>query len=210
MVTKGTLTSWNDVKGFGFITPEAGGNKVFVHVTAFSDRTRRPELHQRVTYTLAADKQGRPCATKVTRADAPRPEKAPQKRAPLAGAGVATFFVVVGASVLAGKAHLAIFALYTVMSLLTFALYATDKSAAQNGGWRTRERLLHLLALAGGWPGALMAQHTLHHKSRKQPFRLIFWLTVLLNCAAFAWLVSRAGATALFPVVEQITRTLAG
>jgi uncharacterized membrane protein YsdA (DUF1294 family) len=50
-----------------------------------------------------------------------------------------------------------------------------------------------MLALAGGWPGALVAQTLLRHKSRKQPFRSVFRATVLLNCAALAWLLTPDG-----------------
>lgn len=74
-----------------------------------------------------------------------------------------------------------------VLSLLTFIIYALDKSAAKNGAWRAEESTLHLLSLAGGWPGALIAQQKLRHKSKKQSFRSVFWVTVLLNCGAFAW-----------------------
>jgi uncharacterized membrane protein YsdA (DUF1294 family) len=56
---------------------------------------------------------------------------------------------------------------------------------------------LHLIALAGGWPGALLAQKVLRHKSSKQSFQVVFWVTVLLNCAALSWLLTPAGALAL-------------
>jgi uncharacterized membrane protein YsdA (DUF1294 family) len=81
-----------------------------------------------------------------------------------------------------------LFAFYTIASLVTFALYARDKSAARNGAWRTPERTLHILALVGGWSGALVAQHLLHHKSRKLSFRIVFWITVAVNCATLIWL----------------------
>jgi len=70
---------------------------------------------------------------------------------------------------------------YLGISLLTFVVYAWDKGAARRNGWRTPERTLHGLALLGGWPGALMAQHLLRHKSRKAAFRLVFWLTVVAH-----------------------------
>lgn len=73
-----------------------------------------------------------------------------------------------------------------LMSLLSYAVYAADKRAARQGRRRVPERTLHLLALLGGWPGALLAQQRLRHKSRKAAFRAVFWLSVLLN-GALLW-----------------------
>jgi len=70
---------------------------------------------------------------------------------------------------------------YLGMSVVAFLAYAIDKSAAARGRWRTSEHKLHMLALAGGWPGALLAQQFLRHKSAKQSFRQVFWGTVFLN-----------------------------
>lgn len=53
----------------------------------------------------------------------------------------------------------------------------------------------HLLALIGGWPGALLAQRLYHHKTKKPSFRFVFWLTVLGNCAALLWLVLQPAAS---------------
>jgi uncharacterized membrane protein YsdA (DUF1294 family) len=80
--------------------------------------------------------------------------------------------------------------LYLGASALTFVAYALDKSAAQRGAWRIAEKNLHLLALAGGWPGALLAQQWLRHKSVKADFRAVFWATVVLNVALFVVLAS--------------------
>ena len=82
-------------------------------------------------------------------------------------------------------------ATYIGMSLITFVSYAMDKAAARAGRWRTSEVSLHLLALACGWPGALLAQQWLRHKSARQPFRAVFWLTVILNLAGLALVCSQ-------------------
>jgi uncharacterized membrane protein YsdA (DUF1294 family) len=78
---------------------------------------------------------------------------------------------------------------YVLASVACFALYARDKAAALRSGRRTPERDLLLLGLAGGWPGALLAQRWLRHKTVKLPFRYWFWLTVGVNLAGFCALV---------------------
>jgi len=80
--------------------------------------------------------------------------------------------------------------LYLVLSAATYMAYAADKSAAASGARRTPELTLHVLAIAGGWPGALLAQQFLRHKSTKQGFRAVFWATVLLNTVGLAVLAS--------------------
>jgi len=88
---------------------------------------------------------------------------------------------------------LVIVGVYAVMSVVAFALYGRDKSAAVHGRWRTPEAVLHAVSLAGGWPGALAGQRVFRHKTRKQPFRTVFWCTVALNVLGLAWLLGVPG-----------------
>lgn len=93
-------------------------------------------------------------------------------------------------------AEVLVAAVYALASATTFVVYAVDKRAARRGTWRIPEPTLHLLSLAGGWPGALAGQQAFRHKTRKQPFRAVFWITVVLNCVAlFGW----AAASRLLP-----------
>lgn len=80
--------------------------------------------------------------------------------------------------------------LYVAASVAALFIYAFDKSAAEAGRWRTSESTLLAVGLVGGWPGAIVAQQWLRHKSSKAPFRSAFWATVLVNIAAFALLAS--------------------
>lgn len=80
---------------------------------------------------------------------------------------------------------------YVIVSLACFAAHAVDKSAARRKERRTPERTLLLLGLAGGWPGGLLAQQWLRHKTVKQPFRRLFWCSVAANTIAFAWIARR-------------------
>jgi uncharacterized membrane protein YsdA (DUF1294 family) len=87
--------------------------------------------------------------------------------------------------------------MYLTLSLLTFIAYAIDKSAAKRNKWRTKESTLHLLALMGGWPGALFAQNLLRHKSVKASFRNVFWITVVANLAVLGYGI-KTGAVDMF------------
>ncbi len=205
MRVKGKITSWNDDRGFGFATPMGGGKRVFIHINAFTNRARRPEVGEVVTYAISTDRQGRPRAANATLAgDRPRRTKQhPGAKASVLNAGL--FLMLVALGVLVANTPLWVLVAYLCMSAITFTAYAVDKAAARQRGWRTAENTLHLLSLAGGWPGALIAQKKLRHKSRKQPFRAIFWLTVLLNCAMFAWTFTESGADTLRSLAIGLT-----
>jgi uncharacterized membrane protein YsdA (DUF1294 family) len=103
------------------------------------------------------------------------------------------FLAVICALAARGMLPLAVPVIYLTASVAAGIAYGIDKSAAQRGAWRTPERTLHVLALMGGWPGAVVAQRVFRHKSRKLSFRFAFWATVALNCGALVWWVWRAG-----------------
>lgn len=204
MRTKGRIASWNNEKGYGFIEPQDGGGRVFIHIKAFGNPSRRPEINQVVTFSLSTDKQGRACAVNATLAGDRLQREARRKVGSLSILGAAIFLLVVGISVAMGKVPPLVLALYVGASLITFIAYALDKAAAQKGVWRTKESTLHFLSLVGGWPGALVAQQKLHHKSKKESFRTGFWATVVLNCAAFAWLFTSTGAATLRSLLAHV------
>ncbi|NYH12037.1 DUF1294 domain-containing protein [Pseudomonas moraviensis] len=70
---------------------------------------------------------------------------------------------------------------YGLVSVLAFFLYWADKRKAQADAWRTPENILHAVELAGGWPGALIAQQVFRHKTRKVSFQILFWVIVALH-----------------------------
>jgi uncharacterized membrane protein YsdA (DUF1294 family) len=81
---------------------------------------------------------------------------------------------------------------YLAASSLTFVVYGIDKAAAAGGARRVPEAVLHLLGLACGWPGALVARRVFRHKTRKASFLATFWTVAGINCAAALWLISVA------------------
>ena len=201
---KGKISSWNAERGFGFITPAEGGESLFLHITAISDRRRAPLEGDIVTYDLALDEKKRRRAVNVKWSVSARPTRramSPSRSglAPLVVTWLFVFFVIV--VTLAGRLPLAVIAAYAVISIVTFLLYWYDKAAARRGRWRTSESSLLFLGLAGGWPGAVFAQRVLRHKTRKGSFQAAFWGTVIINCLVLGWLLTDAGSTLL----DQLT-----
>ena len=87
---------------------------------------------------------------------------------------------------------LAVLAIYAVMSAATFVAYALDKSAARRARRRVSEKSLHLLALLGGWPGALVAMLLFRHKRRKLWFVVTVLLIALVHVVALTAIALRA------------------
>jgi uncharacterized membrane protein YsdA (DUF1294 family)/cold shock CspA family protein len=187
---EGTVKTWNDDRGFGFIEPAQGGQEIFLHIKAFDQRAGRPQPGQRVVFEVELGPQGKKRACRVEPVRIVRSTTRP-RREPAARWGTATLFAIpafimvfIVASAVWPPPHW-VAVVYLGASGLSFVAYALDKAAAVRGQWRTPEATLHALALAGGWPGALLAQQFLRHKSTKAEFRAVFWVTAVLNTAAF-------------------------
>jgi uncharacterized membrane protein YsdA (DUF1294 family)/cold shock CspA family protein len=199
---QGKVTNWKDDQGFGFIIPNGGGKQVFVHIKSFSNKRRRPVDQEIVTYELKSDAQGRSHAQNVSFIDERMVSAHPSRaNSPLVIAIVFLLFVI--GTVLSDKLHVAVLELYLATSILAFCAYALDKSAAKNDRWRTQESTLHFFGLIGGWPGALAAQRLFHHKSKKQSFQIVFWITVVSNLYFFCWLLTPSGIKVLHSILGQ-------
>lgn len=197
MRQQGKLARWNDEKGFGFITPTSGGPQVFVHISSFPRGQRRPAVNEPVTYSVARDHQNRLRAESVAYQRGAKREAARPRGVVLALGLLSGFFILLVALAVEAVIPLSAVGFYALMSVVSFIAYAVDKSAARRGAWRTAESTLHLLALAGGWPGALVAQRIFRHKTKKKLFQLVFWLAVVANCAGLYWLLRSESAAGL-------------
>lgn len=97
-------------------------------------------------------------------------------------------------------AAVAYLGLIALTSCASFVAYGLDKRRAAVGGPRVPERTLHVLALLGGWPGAILAQRRFRHKTRKVSFLVVFWAVVVLHVgivgAAAYTLLSSSGSAA--------------
>lgn len=187
---QGKITTWKDDQGYGFITQNGGGPTVFIHIKSFANRAIRPAENDIVTYELTTNEEGRPRAENVAFVRDPVAlQSSPEIRARSLVFAV-SFLGLVAALVSIGRLPAPVFGLYLGMSVFAFILYAYDKSAARAKRWRISENGLHLLGLIGGWPGARLAQRILRHKSKKRSFQNAFWVTVVVNCFALAWVMS--------------------
>ncbi|MBK1712991.1 cold shock and DUF1294 domain-containing protein [Rubrivivax gelatinosus] len=195
----GKLTNWNDDRGFGYIVSTQGGEPIFMHISEWPKDAPRPRLQQAVSFEIELGPKGkRACKVQLITPRRPAPRPPPARATQW---GTATLFVIpaflllyLGLAVL-WRLPPWVGGVYLAASLVTFSAYALDKSAAERGAWRTPESTLHTLALFGGWPGALLAQQVLRHKSSKQAFRRVFWATVVLNVIALLALGSPLRAT---------------
>ena len=62
----GTVKFFNADKGYGFISPEGGGNDAFVHITAVERAGMRTlDRDQRVSYELEEDRRGKTSAVNL-------------------------------------------------------------------------------------------------------------------------------------------------
>jgi uncharacterized membrane protein YsdA (DUF1294 family) len=99
------------------------------------------------------------------------------------------FLIALAALATVGWLEMSWLALYYGASILTYCIYSRDKTAARNAGRRTPESTLHLMSLVGGWPGALIAQVLLRHKTSKPSFLFGYWFTVIINCIALGVII---------------------
>ncbi|MBY5991704.1 DUF1294 domain-containing protein [Ferrimonas balearica] len=70
---------------------------------------------------------------------------------------------------------------YLAVSLITLLAFGLDKRRALTQGWRLPERLLHILALMGGWPGALVGIRQFRHKTQKKAFLWVLFAIVAVH-----------------------------
>jgi uncharacterized membrane protein YsdA (DUF1294 family)/cold shock CspA family protein len=187
---QGQLIKWKDEKGFGFIKPVDGSNEVFLHISELKDATRRPQVGDTIYYYLVVENgRIRACNAYILGARS-------KPNSPSASNAIRKYpFPVLETLLLSilpliGSLHFAIITanpipaiVYPVMSLLTFVLYADDKSRAKRGDWRTPEQTLHLCEFVGGWLGGFIAQRRLRHKNIKRSYQIVFWAIAIFHMA---------------------------
>ncbi len=77
MQFSGTLKSWNDDRGFGFIEATQGGQEIFVHIKAFPAGTGRPLVGQQLSFEVETTDNGKKRARSVQYPARARPNSRP-------------------------------------------------------------------------------------------------------------------------------------
>lgn len=212
MRKQGTVVRWNPSKAFGFIQSDETHADIFFHIRDFAGPLAPTEGLQVVFEEIHVGGKGpramqvRPLAgnqsstsmlrsseARLSTRSTPRPASTdrPSRQAQSNGWVMALMLVwltLLVAGALTSRFDWVVLPGVLALNLVTFYTYWQDKHAARQGAWRIKEDTLHLLGLAGGWPGAWFAHQILRHKSSKQAFRAVYWMTVLANTAALlAW-----------------------
>lgn len=212
MRKQGRIVRWEAERGFGFIRSDHPGDaqEAFVHIRELRHGTQ-PEVGLRVEYDEIHMGGRGPRAVAVVARDQPHQVRGSTRPAPRAThrnphreamphrpsgsmsmLGLPLIVLYAGALVWAsasGRLPPVTPLLAVLLSAVTFFIYWHDKYESLQRQWRTAESTLHVLALAGGWPGAWLAQLLLRHKCTKASFREVFWATVILHCATLGALL---------------------
>lgn len=89
MRIRGTLTKWDDDRGFGFVALPQSREEIFVHISAFPKDGVRPRVGEKISFEVRSGPDGRKRAEGVVRpgarssAPGPRNDLAAHRRNPL-------------------------------------------------------------------------------------------------------------------------------
>jgi uncharacterized membrane protein YsdA (DUF1294 family)/cold shock CspA family protein len=186
----GRVSQWDAAKGLGFVLSDKGGERLLLRRADLSGRlrNREPQPGEAVRFEPGGAPGQRRALQVHSLAPAPVPagQSAPPPR-PSSGAGSNRLLVIPAFALLLGALHLntplprPVPLLYGALSMALFIIYGLDKWAARKGSARVAETSLHLVALLGGWPGALLGQQIFRHKTGKPLFLRLTWAMVALN-----------------------------
>ncbi len=204
---KGKIIKWQEEKGFGFIRLNNELAEIFFHEKCLLNPLRKPQVGDEVSFVISTNPEGKKRAERVVYKGERDQRVRDRIFDGIYSTGACLFLLCVGYFVYLGKVDPIFLVLYLFFSIITFVLYWWDKKKAQSEGQRIPEKRLHFYSIIGGWPGALVAQRMLHHKSRKRSFLTVFYVTLALNLAG---LVAYSSTGANFLLYDSIVTRIQG
>lgn len=172
MRLKGKLIRWNEDKTFGFIAPNGGGDHLFIHKTALSNRNSTPDVNDVITFSISKDKQGRYCADEATFSDEKLKNKQAKKVSKFSIYLLATFVSFITIAYHLEYIPQKLLLIYLGSSVITYFAYAV---------------LIRRLVRCSRSSTSFKAQIS---KERVSKF---FGFTVLVNLGGLAWIFTHAG-----------------
>lgn len=166
----GVVVHYNEEDEYGFIRSSELDEDVFFHSSDLPEETS-PSVGQWASFDCKRTSKG----LAVVDVEMGEMEKSPFYKY---GLGALIIFMV-GFLALAFWGLSEIAAYFVSVNVTTFVIYAVDKGVAGGDGLRVPEKLLHILACAGGSPAAFLGQRLLRHKTRKKAFLRVYWLIVI-------------------------------
>ncbi len=140
MAITGTVTEWNENKGYGYISVNDQPIKIVFHISDFSGNSMRPQVCENVVFSLTKDPNGNLRAIDIKR--------------PIAFTFPMALTIWFAAMVV-GSIYLLNYPVIVIDYLLlisgfTYLLYGVDKSISSSENWQVPEVVFHLFGLAGG------------------------------------------------------------
>lgn len=173
VVRTGKIVAWDSKRGFGWL--ECEGERLFVHLREFKGTKITPGLGVEFPFAMGTDVQGRPCAKGV---DASLVNGSVKVTGWLLLAAL-LFWPIAGIANLSELWWIPVLQM-AGLSAVIYKLYEHDKRQAIYHAWRVPQTIMYLGEMAGGWPGAFIAQRRLRHKSTKKFYQSIFWGIILI------------------------------
>ncbi|MBT5231058.1 MAG: DUF1294 domain-containing protein [Methylococcales bacterium] len=176
---KGIIVIYNTQRGFGFIRCRHFADDVFVHINQIAGK-EEPTVGQQVYFTPTETEKG----TEATEVRLGGKQTSPT----LIFGFLAIVIITAGFYLLQERVAWYWLTTYLVMINATTSLfYAYDKIISITAWLRIPEKILHLLALLGGSPAALLSQQIFRHKTAKKRFLLAYWIIVIIQLGLVYW-----------------------
>ncbi|WP_456294703.1 hypothetical protein M1D72_04640 [Vibrio sp. AK197] len=193
MAHKGQISEWYPDKGYGFITPVHGGNKVRFTEQALKRRKMRPKRAMPVRFSISKDVLGHAQAANIE---------------PLSGISFDVFFAIIFITALGGATFYYRYPIEVVywllaVNLLMSLVVALDVCAWRNTKPQTSGAALLFIAVFGGWILPVLSAPFSPLPTRSLLFRAGQWVVMFAHFAVLIYSLSGEGREQMQLIVDS-------